>query len=186
MSKGLGATQRKILLLLLGGLALGLSGSPRRYFYILEQMEKEWKDINKWALRQAIRKLYQSKLITEKTNKDGSTTLVLSDSGKKYAMTYKLDEMKIKEPKTWDGQWRVIAFDIPEQRKKARDELRFRFRQIGLQELQKSIFVYPYPCEKEVDFLVEFYQLRPYVRKIIAHSIDNELHLKQKFGLMRS
>ena len=33
------------------------------------------------------------------------------------------------------------------------------------------------------DFVVEFFALRSYVRFILAHHIDNELHLKHHFGL---
>ncbi len=66
MSKGHGDVQKKILLLLMGGLALGLSGSPGRYFQILESIGKEWEEINRQSLRRAIRNLYQSKIIKEK------------------------------------------------------------------------------------------------------------------------
>ena len=66
MSRGLGETQRKILLLLFGGLALGLSGSPKRYFQILKAIGKEWEEINKQVLKRAIKSLYESKLIGEK------------------------------------------------------------------------------------------------------------------------
>lgn len=183
MSRGPGIVQRKILLLLLGGFGLGLSGSPKRYFRILKFIGKEWQKINREELWRSIRRLYQSKLVSERHNKDGSITLVLSDRGRHRALRYQLDEMKIKEPQTWDRKWRIVIFDIPEGQKKIRDALRFHFRQLGLKELQKSVFVYPHSCDDEVDFLIEFYDIRPHVRKIIAESIDNELHLKQKFGL---
>lgn len=183
MPRGPGVIQQKILLLLLGGLALGLSTSPRRYFRILKTVGKEWKELNRQALWRAIRDLYRSKLITEKHNQDGSVTMILSEKGKQKALTYKLDEMKISKPATWDGKWRIITFDIPEKRKKVREALRFRLKQLGLKEFQKSVFICPYPCEDEVDFIIEFHQARPFVRKILADSVDNELHYKQKFGL---
>lgn len=185
MSQGPGVIQRRVLLLLFGGLALGLSGSPRGYFRILKLIGKEWADINRQSLWRAIRELYRSKFVTETYNADGSITMSLTDRGQRYARTFKLDEMRVQKPKTWDGQWRIVAFDIPEKQKRAREALRFRFHQIGLQELQKSVFVCPYPCDAEVEFLIEFYQVRPYVRKVLAISIDNELHLKQKFGMHR-
>ena len=109
--------------------------------------------------------------------------MVLSDQGKKVALTYRLDDMRIKKPEHWDRKWRLVAFDVPEKRKKIRDSLRFRFRQIGLLEFQKSIFVSPYPCEKEIEFLIEFHDARSYVRTIMAEKIDNQLHFEKKFGL---
>lgn len=183
MARGPGIIQRKILLLLLGGLALSLSGSPRRHFRILKSVGKEWRELNRQALARSIRKLYKSKLVTAHEAQDGSITLVLSEDGKQRALTYRLDEMKIKKPKIWDGKWRLVLFDVPESQKKIREALRFRFRQIGLKNLQKSVFICPYPCEDEIDFLIEFHQARPYVRKVVAESVDNAFHFKQKFGL---
>jgi len=124
MTQRLGENQRKILLLLLGGLALGLSGSPRRYFKILKSIQKEWKEIDREMLRNAIISLYRSKLIKEKENADGTITLVLTDKGKERALTYNLDNMKIKKPVQWDNKWRVVVFDIPEKIKKAREAVR--------------------------------------------------------------
>lgn len=183
MSRGLGKTQQKILLLLLGGLALGLSGSPRQYFKIIKCIGDDWKKINNRALRNAIRGLYQSKLIKEKQNKDGTTTIVLTENGKNKALTFDLDNMKIKKPLEWDKKWRVALFDIPENRKKIRDALRYHFKRLGLYEFQKSVFVHPYDCKEEIDFLIEFYDIRKFVRFMIADSLDNELHLKQHFVL---
>ena len=183
MSHGLGSVQQKVLLLLAAGLALGLSASPRRHFRILEALGKEWREIDRRLLRQAIRSLYRSKLIRARYHPDNSVTLELADEGQHRILTYKLGELTIPKPRHWDRKWRIITFDIPEQRKNVRDALRFHFRRIGLKELQKSVFIYPYPCDNEVDFLIEFYEIRPYVRKILAESLDNELHLRQMFDL---
>ena len=58
-----GATQQKIMLLLLGGLALGLTRSPKQYFSVVKEIRKEWQAINKQNLERAIRALYASKLL---------------------------------------------------------------------------------------------------------------------------
>lgn len=185
MSRGGGEIQQKILLLLLAGLALGLSGSPLRYFQILESAGKEWKEIERRALRRAIKRLYESKLVDEKQNKDGSITIFLTENGKKKALTYQLDEMKINKPKKWDKKWRVILFDIPENRKAIREILRYHLKRLGFYEFQKSVFVHPYDCKDEIDYLIEFYDIRKFVRFMVADSIDNELHLKEHFDLLQ-
>lgn len=183
MSKGCGETQKKILLLLIGGLALGLSGSPKRYFQILESIGKEWEEINRKSLKRAIRNLYQSKLIKEKENPDGTITMVLTDKGKEKALTYNLDKMMIKKPKQWDGKWRIVLFDIPEKLRWVRDAFRHHLNQLGFYEFQKSVFIHPFDCQDEIDYLIEFYNARKFIRFIIAESLDNELHLKTHFGL---
>lgn len=183
MPRGHGNIQKRILILLLGGIALGLSGSPKRYFQILKEMEKEWKELNRIQLKRAIKSLYQSKLIKEKENLDGTITLILTKEGKQKALTYNLDEIKIAKPVKWDCKWRIVLFDIPEKVRKTRDAFRYHLKQLGFFEFQKSVFVHPYDCKDEIEYLIEFYDARKFVRFIIADHIDNELHFNAHFRL---
>ena len=183
-TKRLGATQRKILLLLLAGLALGLTRSPKRHWWVLKQIPKEWQKVDRQALERAINTLYTSHLVEEKHHIDGTTTLILSENGKQRALRFNIDKMEIKKPTQWDRKWRIVMFDIPEKLKRLRDSLRLHFKEIGLIELQKSVFVSPYPCSKEIEFILEFYNARKHVRFVLAENIDNELHLKKKFNLI--
>lgn len=182
-TKKVGSLQQKILLLLLGGLALGLSGSPSRYFRILRMIGKEWRDIERRNLARSIRALYQSQLVAEKHNADGTVTLVLTKEGKERALTYRLEEIEIKTPARWDGYWRIVLFDIPEDIKKLRDAFRRHLKRLGFYEFQKSVFIHPYDCSNEIDFLIEFYNARPYIRFVLAKHLDNELHIKKVFSL---
>ncbi len=184
MPRGPGEVQRKILLLLMGGLALGLSGSPKTSFQIIKAIGKEWKEIEKQSLRRAIKSLYQSRLIKEKQNSDGTITIILTDQGKQKALTYDLDNMKIEKPSKWDKKWRIVLFDIPDKIKKIREALRNHLKNLGFYEFQESVFVHPYDCKDEIDYLIEFYDIRKFVRFIIAESLDNELHLKKHFALL--
>ena len=86
--------------------------------------------------------------------------------------------------KKWDRKWRIIIFDIPEKCKKARDALSRSLKNAGFYRLQKSTFIHPFECKDEVDFVIEFFNLRPFVRFIIAEHLDNELHLKHYFNLL--
>jgi len=185
MSRGLGITQQKILLLLQAGLALGLTPSPKAHFYILKELAKEWGEINKSSLRRAIDSLYKSKMIKMKYNKKkDAITVVLTQNGKKKALTYDLLRIKIKKPKKWDRKWRIVLFDIPEVNKKERDGLRWQLKQLGFYEYQKSVFVHPYDCQNEIDYIIELSNIRKFVRFVIADFLDNELHLKKHFGLL--
>ncbi len=183
MPRGLGTVQKRVLLLLMGGLVLGLTRSPGRYFKILKDIQREWRAIDRDALKKAIRSLYESRMISARDNPDGSVTIVLSRQGRAStrALTFNPDTLRIPVPAQWDGKWRIILFDIPHRMKKARDAFRFHLRRLGLYPLQKSVFVYPYECRDEIDFLIEFHHVRPYVRSIVAGEIDTELHLKQIF-----
>ena len=180
----LGPNQQKVLLLLFGGIGLSVARSPNQYFKVFKEIENEWQKINKRALNNAIRDLYRSKLIKSKENPDGSLTMVLTDKGKRKAITFNIDNMEIKKPKKWDGEWRMIIFDVPEKKREFRDVLRETLRRLGFLELQKSVFVHPYSCQDEMDYVIEFFGLRSYVRMVTATKLDNELHLKEFFNLL--
>ncbi len=174
---------QKILLLLLTGVALSLSYTPQRYWRTIKIAGKEWKNINKKEVQDEIRKLYQSKLIKRKENSDGSITMLLTNKGKFRALTYRFEEMRI-DKKNWDGKWRLVVFDVPEKFRVGRDSLREKIKELGFYELQKSVFVFPYKCKDEIDFIIEFYGMRKYVRYGVLEEIDNEKHLKQIFKLL--
>ena len=76
------------MVLLFGGLALGLTSSPDRYFRIIRTIRKDFEKINRYALHRTIRNLYRSKLVNVKENADDTVTLVLTDKGRVKALTY--------------------------------------------------------------------------------------------------
>jgi CRISPR-associated endonuclease Cas2 len=108
---------------------------------------------------------------------------VLAEKGKKRVLKFDLDKIEIKKPPRWDGFWRIIAFDIPEDKNKARKALASKMKNLGFYPMQKSVFVYPYDCKNEIDFITEIFEVKPYVRYIIAKDIDVALDLKQRFKL---
>ena len=177
----LGPVQQKVLLLLLGGVGLSLARTSKQYFRVIREVAREWENINKQSLEKAIMNLYKSKLICERENPDGSLTMVLTDSGRKKTITFNIDNMEIKKPSVWDRKWRIVLFDIPEKLKPAREALREALKRIGFYEYQKSVLVYPYPCQDEVDYIIEYFNLRPHVRIVVAVSLDNEIHLCKIF-----
>jgi len=179
----LGPKTRKILLLLEGGLALSLTRRPDTYFRTIQGISKEWQAINKRTLYEAIKNLYQSKLIDYKENDDGTVTLVLTENGKNRALRYNLDKIKIKKPPRWDKLWRVVIFDIPEYLRVGRNALASKLKELGFYPLQKSVFIYPYECKNEIDFIVEIFNLKPYVRFLVVKETDIDLDLKNRFKI---
>lgn len=183
--KKIGPTQQKMLILLLGGITLGLVGTPTQYFRALKAMRREWQKINQQSFTRSIHTLRQKKLLEEIRHKDGSIALRLTLDGRKHASFFQLfgNAIKIKRPKTWDSLWRIVIFDIPEDDKIFRNILRDHLKSIGFKKLQHSVFVFPYPCESAIMSLVKLYSAEPYVRVITAKTIDNHKQLKKTFLL---
>ncbi len=179
----IGATQRKVLLFLQGGLALAVCPSPKRFIRLRDEIKGELRSIRRDALNQAIWKLYASQLVSTRKEKDGTLTLVLSQKGKDRALSYDLERMAIKAMTRWDGKWRIALFDVPETEKHVREALRGHFKRMGFFEFQKSVFVHPFPCADEIEYLMEFYGARRHLRFIVATEIDNAPHILKHFGL---
>lgn len=107
----------------------------------------------------------------------------LVEDGIKKAYYYQLENLKIKKSEKWDGLWRVVIFDIPEEKKLARDVLRNKLKELGFIQLQKSVFVLPYPCKKEIDIIRQTYMIWPHVTYILAQEIDSSDKLLNQFDL---
>lgn len=107
----------------------------------------------------------------------------LTDEGKKKAGRYKIDDLKIEEPKKWDGKWRVLVFDIEDKHKIKREALRGKLKELGFYQMQKSVWVCPYEFKKEIVILRDFFGLTDGEMKIIdAERIENDSLIRQFHG----
>jgi phenylacetic acid degradation operon negative regulatory protein len=53
--------------------------------------------------------------------------------------------------KSWDGYWRIVIFDIPEERKSLRKALRYKLKELGLGQWQRSVYITPFDLEEEIN-----------------------------------
>jgi len=51
----------------------------------------------------------------------------------------------------------------------------------GFYEFQKSLFIYPYDCRREIDAFIKLFKLEKYVRFGLMDYIDNQDMLKFHF-----
>lgn len=118
--------------------------------------------------------------------RDGQQVLTLTERGKKRVLEYEIDRMAIKKPRKWDGFWRLVLFDIPERRKRGREALRTKLKQLGFYPIQKSCFVYPFECRKEIEFISELFEVSPYVYYIVVKEMEGTKELLRFFNLVSS
>ena len=101
---------------------MGMTRSPRSYFKIAGNIPNEFREIERKKLLRLIREFYNDRLIDYKEDKDGFVKIILTKEGEKKALKFKLDEMEIKKPAKWDGEWRIVIlifrkkFKKPEKR----------------------------------------------------------------------
>lgn len=133
---------------------------------------ENWNKLEKRRIRSTIKRLEGQKLICW-SEEDGKTKLTLSERGRRKVLRYKLDDLKIRKTYKWDGLFRVIIFDIPENKKAAREALRKKLKELEFHQLQKSVFVTPFECRDEIDFLKNVYEVAPCVSYILAKEIQD-------------
>lgn len=106
--------------------------------------------------------------------------LVLTSHGELEKLILK---SRLDKPAFWDGKWRIIIFDIPEDFRDKRDLLRGLLKNNGFIKLQASVFINPYPLNREAVAYLQQAKLMPYIRIIRVDEMDNDLDLKKKFHL---
>ena len=176
-------TKKKLILLLASGVGLSLARTPKQYFRVIKETHRAFKTIDKRKLLRLVNEFKYERLIKCEDNSDGTTTIVLTEDGRKKALRYNIDELRIETPPRWDKKWRLVMFDIPEKKKNSREVLREKLKELGFYMLQKSCFINPYPCENEINFITELFEIRPHVTYLETSKITNEAQLKIEFGL---
>ena len=161
-----------------GVLALGML-APNT-LRLLKYAPKAQKQFRTSAYR-ARRKLVQEKYIEESMN-NGFVSVRLTKKGEEYLE--RIAGIKnASQKRKWDGQWRVVVFDIPERRKNVRDYVRSILRRAGFKLLQGSVWVHPHDCEDLIALLKADAALGKELPYIVSKDIEGDSRLRKMFNL---
>ena len=134
----------------------------------------------------------QNEYVASSASKLVKRGLLIYD-GKRYCMTsrgedllrhWQFADFKLERPKKWDRKWRVIIFDIPEKKRKVRDQVRTLFKSAGFYLLQDSVWVYPYDCEDIIALLKTDLGVGKNILYLIVEELENDRHLREEFNLI--
>lgn len=93
-----------------------------------------------------------------------------------------IKEFLPKNPK-WDGKWRIVVFDIPHKKKRTREAFRRKLYELGFKKLQKSVWIFPYDVTEQLELIIEYFYIKPFVKVILADLITDQKKWKKKFNL---
>jgi CRISPR-associated endonuclease Cas2 len=147
-----------LLILAVGALVVGslvAPGLPRIFYFLKKRNRKMKEKLARFDLRlfkQELKRL-ASKGMVELAEVKGKTIAKLTEKGKTRVVNYQLENMEINKPKRWDGKWRLVIFDIPNRKKKAREFFREKLKSLGFYRLQESVFIHPFDCRDEICFI---------------------------------
>ena len=74
-------------------------------------------------------------------------------------------------------------YDISDRKKGSRDVLRDTLQRLGFLKLQESVYLFPYPCGDEIEFLRTYYRLDSDVTMLVTSKIEYDEAYRQYFGI---
>lgn len=118
--------------------------------------------------------------------KDTRGFLSLTKIGETRLRLLELREKRLNSQKHWDKRWRVLIFDIPENRKSTREKLRLTLTNVGFVRLQDSVWIYPYDCEEFVALMKADFKIGYDMLYLIVEEIEGVQRIKDLFGIKSS
>lgn len=143
--------------------------------------QKEWNKFNTWRLRQILKRLHDQKLV-EISEESGVPIVRINDKGRKKLLRYNIDKLTL-EKKQWDGKWRIIIYDIFSAKQQERRVFRRALKNMKFLLLQKSVYLTPYTCHDEIEYVRQVCHIDSEVIILTVKSLENEEAYRQYFGL---
>ena len=136
-------------------------------------------ELNKRHIRRSLEYLKRKHFIAF----PGKGRFTITTNGKARLAKLDLDSIKIAKAEKWDGKWRLLTFDIPEEKSDLRNYFRKRLKEIGFFHFQRSVFILPYQCKNEIDTMCKELAIESNVHLITAERFEGDDSLVKSFGL---
>lgn len=168
-------------LVAIGGFTAAMLIAPNSVQLFNKPIRKYFNKLDKKAQKRELMKFHRYMLRQNLISENYQHGLQLTKKAKKRLLKADINNLKIQTNTVWDNKWRLIFYDIPEKYKSGRDALSHKLRSLGCYQLQRSIWVHPYPCKKIVETIAAAYDIDKYVTYAETTYIANEQLLKSHF-----
>lgn len=157
---------------------LSSAGSTRLMHKTARDRTKE-----RYANKRALQRLEGCGYVQRKS-KNGKVSFFVTKEGK-HALheIYERSSVAITQPENWDGVWRVVTYDFPEEERSARNSLRYVLTKSHFLQLQKSVWIFPYDSTLLSRLLVKNNVVRIYTVFMKVAYISSAAANKKYFGL---
>ena len=116
------------------------------------------------------------------TKKPDGWLIRLKKKGLRTWKKLQLEKLKFPIANKWDGKWRLLIFDIPEDKKSRRDRLSRKLRELGMYSIQRSSYIYPFDCREELELVTDYYEVTIYGTYGEISKIDIDRDLRKFFS----
>ncbi len=173
-----------VLRILLGGAVITTIFVIPNLAILLKPLVDEINDrFDKRALERSLYRLRERGMIHYNPQ---HTRWELTEKGFRQARTYELRDLNLpRPPSQWDGRWRLIIFDVPERARYLRNLFRRKLTVLGFTYVQKSAWVYPYPCQDVLTELSSRLGLEGDIVFVETDHLFPEKRLLRRYSLKR-
>jgi len=126
-----------------------------------------------YAIARSIKNLMSLGLV-ECFQSDYQPYFRLSSEGKRKLNSNAIDDDTAIVSNNWDGYWRIIILDLPEERKNEREALRYLLKKAGFACIKNSVWVSIYPYENLFTNIKKDLGLTSEMMIIVTDKIDSE------------
>lgn len=141
-----------------------------------EEERKEWDKFNLWRLRQVLKRLEK-----QKTVEIVNDVVKITERGRKKLLRFDLESMVLSEKR--DKNWRLVIYDIAALKKEQREIFRMMLNRMKFLQLQKSVYLTPFICDNEIEYLRQIFDIGDEVVVIKVAKLENEAVFKRYFGV---
>lgn len=98
--------------------------------------------------------------------------IAITKIGEQKLTELEFQALSLTKNQKWDGKWWVLAFDIPENKRAARYQIRKLIKQLGFRQLQRSVWVHPLPCAEAIQIIKDSYGIHADLVLLKVDSFD--------------
>jgi len=178
-------TRDVVLSILKTGALLGVAiTAPNAIRYLKGRgREAKWEGYYPSSIERQTMKLWRKGFVRVHETGDGHV-VEITQKGIHELLKYDLDTMRISKPDHWDRKWRMVFFDVVCGNDEARKAFQSRLKQLGFFQMQKSVYICPFPCEKEIMYLREVMEIPHSVKLATIERLENDEDLRRHFHLI--
>jgi DNA-binding transcriptional regulator PaaX len=129
-----------------------------------------------YALARSIKNLVEAGLV-EIHSSDNQKYLKITKKGRGKLNCIRLEGEEALVSNAWDGFWRIIILDIPEERKSEREALRYLLKKANFICVKNTVWISPYPYEHLFKNIKKDLGLGTELMILVTDKLDEETNL---------
>lgn len=129
---------------------------------------------DRYAITRSLKGLRDAGLVEQVSSPQQNEYARLTKEGRKKVHSLELENETTLANTSWDGFWRIILLDLPENRKSERESLRYLLKKAGFVCLKNSAWISPFPYEHLFANIKKDLGLETEMMIIVTQFIDDE------------